>query len=274
MPDCVGSLIRHVAAAACLAFTFVPAVSAQAPAASRASADFLTRYDFHLALSALHLANPSLPLDEMRYHWDVHFGGDLDIVDYVSGRTTILIDYEAVLGNERRPFDPNQEYYTLEVSSSVRAGRGEVAGFLHHISRHLGDRRKIFPIAWNTVGARWLQQFAVASTRVDARISAGRIVQSSYVDYTWMADADVTVGRLIRPRFGVFAHGFGEAYGADGTRLERGAHVGGRADAGVRVEGQGGALELFAGYERRLDADPLTLASLRWTLVGVRFVAK
>ena len=35
----------------------------------------------------------------------------------------VLVDYEAMLGSEFRPFDPNQGNYTLEASASVRRRR-------------------------------------------------------------------------------------------------------------------------------------------------------
>ena len=55
---------------------------------------------------------------------------------------------------EFRQFDPNQGNYTLEGSGSVRAGPIEVAGVFHHVSRHLSDRPKRFPVDWNMIGGR------------------------------------------------------------------------------------------------------------------------
>src|SRR6266699_5561377 len=97
------------------------------PEAAPASPDFLTHYHFHLSANAL-------SSDDPRFGWQTHFGGDFDLVDYVGGRANILIDYEAVLGNELRLFDPNQGNYTLEASASARAGGTEIAGVLHHVS--------------------------------------------------------------------------------------------------------------------------------------------
>jgi len=44
------------------------------------------------------------------------------IVDYVAGRAGIYVDYEALLGDEFRLFDPNQGNYTLEANASGRIG--------------------------------------------------------------------------------------------------------------------------------------------------------
>lgn len=52
--------------------------------------------------------------------------------------------------------------------------------------------------------------------------------------------------------------------------LERG----GRIEAGVRFNGSAGAIELFAGFENRIDADPTDLMSQRWGLAGFRLVGK
>ena len=63
-----------------------------------------------------------LVIDDDRFVWDTHFGGGLDVVDFVSGRINVLIDYEAVLGRQIRAFDPNQGNYALEGSVSRRFG--------------------------------------------------------------------------------------------------------------------------------------------------------
>ena len=93
----------------------------------------MSRYDFHLSAAAVAVNDP-------RFSWETHFGGDIDVADYVVGRSSILVDYEAVLGDEFRAFDPNQGNYTLEASSSARVGDTEIAGVFHHVSRHLSDR--------------------------------------------------------------------------------------------------------------------------------------
>ena len=90
----------------------------------REQVEFLSRYDFHLSAAGLGSD------DHARFMWDTHWGGDFDLVDYVNGRLSFLVDYQAVLGNEFRPFDPNQGNYTLEVSGSVRLGRTELVGVL------------------------------------------------------------------------------------------------------------------------------------------------
>jgi hypothetical protein len=273
MSDTVGSLIRRAAVAACLCLTLVPAASAQLTtppgfAPAPASNDFLTRYDFHL--SAAKLVN----IDDQRFVWDTHFGGDLDVYDYVTGRATILIDYEAVLGDEIRAFDPAQGNYTLEASGSVRAGGAEIAGVFHHVSRHLGDRIKLFPIAWNVLEARVMGRVTVSGTTADITVGGGRLVQHSTVDYTWTGNLDVLIRRPLNERVGAFLRGTGEIFATDPLLSKRGQLQGGKAEAGLRVGGPGGAVELFGGYERRIDADPIDGRAHNWGFVGFRLLGK
>ncbi|MES1254745.1 MAG: hypothetical protein ABUS56_04005, partial [Acidobacteriota bacterium] len=143
------SLVRQAAAAACVVLCLARTGGAQQqePVAAPQGASFFSRYDFHMSAAAL-------AIDDPRFSWDTHFGGELDVFDYVVGRTSVLVDFEAVLGDEFRAFDPNQGNYTLEVSSSARVSGTEVAAMFHHVSRHLSDRPKPFAVAWNVLGAR------------------------------------------------------------------------------------------------------------------------
>jgi hypothetical protein len=240
---------------------------AQTPAPPAPAPDFLTRYDFQLTGAAL-------AIDDPRFSWDTHFGGDLDVFDYVKGRLSIAADYEAILGDEFRAFDPNQSYYLLEASSSYRFGQTEIAGVFHHISRHLSDRPKTFPIAWNVLEARLLRRFEVGRLVMDMHADAGKVLQHSFVDYSWTGDADVMVRREISPRVGIFVQAFGELIGVQAEEIDRGTQWGGRAEGGIRFGGRAGALELFAGIERRIDADPLVRAAERWGIAGFRLVGR
>ena len=175
MPETVEKLIRHAAAGACLCVLSAASVAAQPPsqptvAAPPSQPEFLSRYDYHLAAGAL-------AVGDQRFSWDTHFGGSLDIVDYIVGRAGIAVDYEAVLGDEYRAFDPNQGNYTLEAAASGRIGPStEVVGMLHHVSRHLSDRPKRFAIAWNLLGVRILHQQKLGDLVVDVDLEGGKVV--------------------------------------------------------------------------------------------------
>lgn len=270
MSHTTGRLISRAAAAALLLFAAVPHAHAQTTPAvvpAPATPDFMSRYDFHLSAAALAVDNPS-------FSWETHFGGDIDVADYVVGRSSILVDFEAVLGDEFRAFDPNQGNYTLEASSSVRVGGTEIAGMFHHVSRHLSDRPKRFAVAWNVLGARVLRRVSAYGITVDVVADAGKIVQNSYVDYTWTGDLDLMIRRTISPRLGVFAHGTGNAFLVDSTIANRDQQTGGTVEVGLRINGRGGAVELFVGAERRVDADPIDRIARRWALAGFRLVSR
>jgi hypothetical protein len=264
----------HVLAVSLLALTTagLPSASAQTPgpqpvAQPSGGPEFLPRYNFQLSAAAL-----SPDRDAEDYAWDTHFGATLDLFDYVRGRISTVADYEAILGSEFRPFDPNQASYTLEVSSSIRAAGTEVAGVFHHVSRHLSDRPKREAVAWNVLGVRVLRGVTLGRTAVGIRGGAGRLVEHAGVDYGWTADADVVARRSLGSRVAVYGRGAGELYTIDPSQSARGAQKGGRLEAGVRLNGGGGAVELFAGFERRIDAAPLVRLPVRWAFAGFRLV--
>jgi hypothetical protein len=275
MPDTDGSLIRHAAAVACLIFLLAAPATAQIPQPIQVPAppatEFLPRYDFHMVIARL---IHDLPPTEERYSWDSHFGGSFDLVDYVYGRGTVTIDYQAVMGKEYRPFDPNQGNYTLEAVVSARVAGVELAGGLHHVSRHLSDRPKARAVAWNEILGRVLKRVSIDGTTIDLDFDAGRVTQHSFVDYTWIGQANVLVRHPVKPAVGLFAQASGQLFAVDGTVPNRGRQAGWLAEAGVRLNGKGGGLEIFAGFERRIDAYPLEREALYWGLVGFRLLSR
>src|SRR5262249_47495110 len=261
-------LMRHAARAACLMLLCAAAAAAQPPnqpviAPVPDTPQFLTRYDFHMAASAL--AN-----NDVRFSWDTHFGGALDMVDYIVGRAGVSVDYEAVLGDEFRLFDPNQGNYTLEAFASGRWGSTELVGIFHHVSRHLSDRPKRFAIAWNLAGARLLHQVRAGDTVFDIDLEGGSIVQHSYVDYSWIGELHVQARKPIHPVVEVYGRLFGQLIGVNGDVQGRDTQRGGSAEAGFRLIGKGAVMELFAGVERRIDADPFDRQPHQWALAGFR----
>jgi hypothetical protein len=271
---------RPLVLAVCLGFGFAAHAAAQpmqpivAPAP--AAPEFMSRFDFHVAIARL-LPSTDTPAEavdvDQRFAWDSHFGGSFDFADFVVGRLGVTVDFQAVMGNERQPFDPNQGNYTLEGFGSLRVGADtEVAGIFHHVSRHLSDRPKNFAVAYNEVGGRLMQRLTLGTLTVDVDVEGGRTIQHSYVDYTWLGEAQLLVRHQLNPRVGVFAHGQGQVFAVDDLVANRGAQAGWLAEAGVRVNGAAGALEVFAGYENRIDADPLDRSSQRWGLAGFRIL--
>jgi len=238
--------------------------------------EFLPRFDFHMTIDRLMRSQtPEQKLVDRRFSWDMHYGGDFDVVDYVHGRATVTADYQAVLGNEFRPFDPNQANYALETAFSARAGdRTEIAGFFHHVSRHISDRPKPFAVAWNLLGARFLHHGERGTTTYDVVVDGGGVVQRSFVDYKGIVGGQLQVRRPFNAHVGMFLHAEGQLFLVHEDQLGRNRQAGGRAEAGIRLNGRGGVMELFAGYERRPDAHPLERLSQRWALVGLRLLSR
>jgi hypothetical protein len=251
----------------CAAVLLARTVYAQEPLPNPPSTPtFFSRYDFELSAAAL--AN-----DDDRFSWDTHFAGNIDAFDYVFGRIGGILDYQAVLGSEFRPFDPYQSNYNLEANASYRWNGTEFAALFHHVSRHLGDRPKEFPIAWNVLGIRVLRQFGFRGMTFDVVADIGGTTQRVYVDYTWVSNASVVVRRPLSPRTGLFARGFSHANGVTGER-DRGTQAGGGVELGIRFVGQAAHGELYGGYERRFDADPVDFQPQRWFLVGFRVLRR
>jgi hypothetical protein len=235
-------------------------------AAGQGTIQFFPRYDFHLG--AEHLSQ-----DDPRFVWDTNFGGEMDFVDYGAGRTTFAANYEAVLGEQFRHFDPNQGSYLLDLSSSARTHGYEFAALLHHTSRHLEDRFKRIPVDWNMFGVAVGHDVRRGPLTLHARGNFLGVLLKSTVDYTWEANGGTDMRVQLRPRVSAIYGGNLRMVGVDGSR-SRGTQTGGRIEGGVRLEGGRGAIELIAAAERRIDAYPLDVSSLSWVSAGFRFVSR
>ena len=235
------------------------AQSAQVPSPS---VEFLSRFDFNVSME--HLVS-----DDPRYVWDANFGGELDMIDYGRGRATFVANYETVLGSEFRAFDPNQGNYVLEGSMSARRASIEVAAVFHHVSRHLSDRAKRFPVDWNMIGGRISGATTRGQAALRGRVDVRGVIQKTYVDYRWEVESAGAVRVGVQPRVSLVSSGNFRVLGVDGSR-GRGNQFGFRGEGGVRVAGRGAALELFAAVERRIDPYQLEFDSATWMTVGFR----
>ncbi len=227
---------------------------------------FIPRYDFHL--SADHLST-----NDARFVWDTNFGGEVDLVDYGVGRATFTGNFESVLGNQFRHFDPNQGNYLLDGSFSWRERGTEVAALFHHTSRHLSDRSQRSPDAWNMLGARVRRDIEARKATIQLKGDLLGALVKNNVDYNWEAVGDVHVAAPLRPAMSFITSGRLQLLGVDGTQ-QRGMQTGGRAEAGVRFAGEKGAIELIVAAERRVDPYPLEFSTLSWVSAGFRFVSR
>ena len=251
---------------ACLLLALAAVRPAAAQTAAPATVTFVPRYEFHLGAERL-------AQSDTRFVWDTNFGGSIDFVDYGVGRTTFTANYEAVLGKEFRSFDPNQGNYLLDLSSSIRAGGVEVAGILHHTSRHLSDRPKRFPVDWNMLGVTLRHDTHRGAVTLVSGGDVMRTILKSYVDYDWEANGHVEAAVAVTPVVSVVSRGNLRLVGVDGTR-HRGQQRGARVEGGVRLHGTAGAVELLVLAERRVDGYPTEFTPVSWAGVGFRFVSR
>jgi len=282
MPDTPESLKRQALRVACRSLVTVACLVASAAVAGAQQPGpqplvapdpefgFMSRYDFQLEVNVLSGNNGR------EFRWDTHFGGEFDLINYIKGRLTMVSDYEAVLGSEFRPFDPNQSLYILEPAASWFVGDNELSFVFHHVSRHLSDRPKTNAIAYNAALGRYLRKFILANhTSLAVRASAGKITQKSAVDYTWTVDWDVVARHPMNPHLELYARSTGEIFAVNPViRGRDSAQHSTRLELGTRVIGQKADLELFLGAERRLDASPIDFVPVSWALAGIRVVNK
>jgi hypothetical protein len=249
----------------------VSAVSARAqdatpsPEAER-KVEFMSRTAFHMA--AEHLSG-----DDPRYVWDADFGGELDVVDYGSGRFTFEANYQVVLGEEIRSFDPNQGNYILAGYVSARTPMFEVAGELYHQSRHLADRPKEEAIDWNMLGGRVRKPFKYRDATFDARADVRGVFMKTTVDYSWELDAALRSDVKVHPGVGLLAAADVRYLGVDGSQ-NRGNQTGYKVEGGVRFEGRSGAIEVFIAGERRIDPYPVEVGVAQWFTAGFRLLSR
>lgn len=250
-------------------------VASAAPALAQASAPaaeappervvFLPRYSFHLGAEHIRDRDP-------RYVWDANYGGELDLLDFGNGRTTLYANYETVLGEEPRIFDPNQGNYILGGVMTFRVSGIEIGGGFHHESRHLSDRAKDFPIDWNMIGAH----IAAAGKRGRAEMSATGdaryAIRVSYVDYDWEIASDARIAYRVTPRTSLIASGRVDLLGTEAS--SRSTQTGARVEGGMRVSGDRAAVELFLACERRIDPYPLEFSTASWFSLGFRVTSR
>jgi hypothetical protein len=227
--------------------------------------ELFPRFDFRFDGQYLTSSDP-------RFNWSFNFGADTDIVDYGRGRGTFRANYEAIAGEEFRRFDVNQGNYLLEGALSLRLHPVELALVWHHISRHVSDRAKRFPIDWNQIAGRLLANWTDGDTALAWETDLRATVTKAYVDYTWELESTARLHTPLSDRYAAVGSGSVRLVGVDGSR-DRGTQVAGRLEAGVRLNGRAAAAELFAGLERRIDPYQLEFGTSSWFLAGFRLTS-
>jgi hypothetical protein len=250
-----------------LVFFVGTAVARAQDSAGPSKPEFMSRYQFQITIA-------KLSSGDRRFDWNGRVGGDMDLLNYGKGRTSLFAEYEVVMGNELRPFDPNQGNYTFDGSSSWRIRGTEFAGVFHHLSRHLSDRPKTPAVAINSLEGRVLRTFQYERTAVHIRGGFGKVIQHAFLDYTWRAHGDVVVRRSLTSRVGWYGKTSLESFGVDPTLAGRNKpQTSGRLEAGLRLQGRQGAVEFFSGWEQIADAYPVERTGRSWAFIGFRLAS-
>lgn len=238
--------------AAAQSIQLAPLENTQAPADNpEGEIVWLPNYHFHLNMA--HLSS-----DDQRYVWDANYGGEFGIVAVGRTQLTFVANYQAGLGEEFHPFDPNQGNYTLDGVLSTRVKGFYVAGVFHHLSRHLADRAKRPPVDWNMFGGRVGATFKRNDTDIDARVDLLGTILKTNVDYDWELHAGVRAHHRIYGTLGVMGAATLREVGTNGL-ANRGNQTGGRGEGGLRVSGKAATVELYLAIERVIDPYPTPL---------------
>ncbi|MGE3840391.1 MAG: hypothetical protein AB7I50_02270 [Vicinamibacterales bacterium] len=244
--------------------------AAQAPVVLLPDEDqhgFLSRFTLVASVEALAEGDP-------RFRWDADIGVGVDVLDFGRGRVNVTFNYENVLGDELQPFDPRQGNYTIDTAGTWRIRATEAGVLFRHVSRHLGDRRKDFGIAWNDLGVRVSRTGRAPGWRWQVQGLAMKTVALGFVDYAGHLGIEAVVHREVSSRLSLLASGTVHRRFIERAVLGRGGETGARGELGIAVQGEAGAMEVVVGVEKRVDADAFELAPRDWAFAGLRFVMR
>ncbi len=213
-----------------------------------------------------------LRTDQLRFKWDANFHGEVDLIGWRNGgRFTFLANYEVVLGDELRRFDPNQGNYTLDGAITQRVAGLDLSLVFHHISRHLSDRPKTPAVDWNMLGGRVGKTLTAGSLSAVGHIGYFEVLQRSRNDYERELEGAAHVRYVVRSPVDVISSVVFRVVGVDGS-LGRGTQSNVRAEGGISLTGRSGhAIELFLAAEHRLDPYPIEFGTINWVSAGFRF---
>jgi hypothetical protein len=221
----------------------------------------------------VHVDGQYVTSDDPRFNWIFHFGGEIDLVRAGNATATFVAGYEAIAGEQFRRFDVNQGNYLLEGQLLFGVWGAEIGPVWHHVSRHLSDRLKRFPIDWNMIAIRAKNDHVVGGVALAWQADVRATVTNAYVDYDWEAEAGGTIGYRLSPRLVWTGAGSWRLVGVDGSR-DRGSQVAGRLESALRLEGRAVAAEVFIGVERRIDPYPIEFGTASWFLAGLRLSSR
>jgi hypothetical protein len=194
----------------------------------------------------------------------------VDALDTRRWRLAFAADYDAIIGRERRLFDLNQGTYVLDGTAGGRIGGAEIAFLARHVSRHLTDRENAPAISWNLAGVRASGRVTTGRWLLSGEIETGRVMQQAFVDYLWTSDLRLQARYRQSERIEWIGKADGGVVGTMRHVAGRPRLCGGRLEGALRLNGHRAAVELFAAYERRIDAFPTDRFRVRFSSFGFR----
>ena len=190
------------------------------------------------------------------FAWVGWIGATVDLVE--KGKWSVYFDpnVETILGHRVRSFEAVQANYSLEVGLRRDVGRGRLATFFHHVSRHDQDREKYQAVDWNFLGLAYDSPWPKSWDRRGAySMSVGFTTLSSGVDYNWEGRAAIDIDVVRKESQALFVLADVRFVGANPSPgFPRSSFADFRAEAGFRRFQTSSQFALFVAYEHRNDA--------------------
>ena len=210
---------------------------------------------------------------ETAFDWDLDLSIDVDVFDVGFARFSVFGNFETIIGSELRAIDPNQSNFTVDLSIFFRLPRGELAVTFHHVSRHLVDRARQASVSWNMLGMAYGDRFSIGQLEVDAGVRSMGTLRRHNVDYLGQFEAHVNIAHPITPVLSIIAGADAVIIPVKSEKFDRGTRNGGRVEAGMRFLAGAAAVDLFAAWERRIDASSVDRDTATWAQLGLRVAA-
>jgi len=241
-----------------------PAWAQVEPSAPAVWPKILTRGLFSANGEFVKSDTPNRPADAL-----VHVA--LDVLDLGAVRIPFDFTFAAAFNNRRYPVFVDYSYL---IGPAVRLGGIDVTAFLHHTSRHVHDVVRPEPVSWNQVGLS--ASGTVVSGRLGLRWAASTTwyppYARRYVDYSWDVAGAVRAIYTISPRSAYYAGGVVRVLRCMPEIAGRDGALGTRIETGMNLAFGFGRVDVFAGFDRRIDPATFSRTVQNYYVAGVRFM--
>ncbi|MEE8128870.1 MAG: hypothetical protein V3T48_01170 [Vicinamibacterales bacterium] len=267
-------LRRLVSSAVVIVLVFLPGIaSAQSLGGPRPQTTALRSHGFVTGFKTLFGVQRIGAGGETAFDWDLDLSIDFNLFVVGFARGNVFGNFETIVGSELRAIDPNQSNFTVDLSIFFRLPRGELAVTFHHVSRHLVDRARQASVSWNMLGIAYGDRFSIGQLEVDAGVRSMGTLLRRGVDYLGQFEAYVNIAHPITSGLSIIAGADAAIIPVRSEKFGRRTRNGGRVEAGMRFLAGAAAVDLFAAWERRIDASSVDRDTATWAQVGLRVAA-